>query len=337
MAGESISLEVTTNCNCSCRHCFARAGRSSFSHLPAGLAADAVREAFGLGYRHLHLTGGEPLLWKELFPTLDMAVSLGYKSIFLNTNGTLLDRDTAHRLAGYGLLSLSISLQGPERHHDSFRGKSRYRQAAGGIENAIAAGISTVIFTTVAKSMMPLIEAFIDEIFATWPDIEGLSLIQLIRVPDDTFDLSRELLDPHDFLTLVQLVCLMNLCGRRTDILNNPLAASAASLLGRYRLPAAAPLQRNGHMTLLADGGITLCHSSRKIFGRYRSGQFRKILDMPEYTNQLSPDIDTCPSCKHHRLCRQNGQLRPSEWFRDIHPSIPFCRRVLDAAKLFRP
>ena len=81
---EPITLEVTTRCDSRCRHCFVRAGKRDRARLSLDLARGIVTEGYGAGYRHLHLTGGEPLLWEGLFPTLDHALATGYRRISKN-------------------------------------------------------------------------------------------------------------------------------------------------------------------------------------------------------------------------------------------------------------
>ena len=99
VGAESLSIEVTTRCNSSCPHCFARAPIAKQASLSPDLVREIICEGYTAGYRHLHITGGEPLLWKGLFAVLEYGLKLGYIAVFMNTNGTLLTKDTARRLA----------------------------------------------------------------------------------------------------------------------------------------------------------------------------------------------------------------------------------------------
>jgi hypothetical protein len=60
-----------------------------------------------------------------------------------------------------------------------------------------------------------------------------------------------------------------------------------------------------------------------------------KVLASGEYRDTIAPDRETCPVCKYAAVCRENGMDRPSEWFRDMHPEVPYCKRVLDRAATF--
>ncbi|MHC4105311.1 MAG: radical SAM protein, partial [Planctomycetota bacterium] len=154
VGAESLSIEVTTHCNSSCPHCFAHAAIAKHASLSPDLVREIIFEGYTAGYRHLHITGGEPLLWKGLFAVLEYGFNLGYKAVFMNTNGTLLTKDIARRLAENDGLSVSVSLEASQSFHDHLRGKGSYRQTLQGIDNALDAGIEVFIFTTAPKPLL---------------------------------------------------------------------------------------------------------------------------------------------------------------------------------------
>lgn len=329
---ENLSIEVTTHCNSSCRHCFVRAARSEPSEMSVDLAKSILTEGYHLGYRRLHITGGEPLLWKGLFETLDAAFSLGYQRVLINTNGTLIAESNNRQLSRYEGLAISVSLQGPESFHDRMRGEGSHRLAIQGVEKVLDAGLDLLIFTTVSKGLLPVLPDFIDDLYETYPSIQLISLIQMIRVKGDVFDLSRELLGPEDFLGLVRMVSLLNLYGHKTEILNNPLALVVSKIFEIPFVPPARPLHRNGHFIVLANGNITLSHSTQHSLGRYEPGMIENVLSSDGYQAAVAPDQTTCPSCYFSERCKENGMIGPSEWYRDMTLEVPFCKRVLDKA-----
>ena len=193
----------------------------------------------------------------DCWAIFDYAFDLGYQTAFLNTNGTLLTGKISRKLAAYSGLAVSVSLQGPRRLHDCIRGKGSYDRALKGIDNAMSAGLPVHIFTTVGRSLIPDLPRFAERLFVAFPDIKQLTFIQLIRVPEDVFDLSREVLRPDDFLRLVRMISLLNLYGLRVDILNNPLAAVASRVLRMPRLPPSPPLYRPGSLMITAEKRIS--------------------------------------------------------------------------------
>lgn len=327
---ERLGIEVTTLCNINCSHCFASSGISETSSLPLELVKEIVIDGYNAGYRRLHLTGGEPLLWESLFEVLDYAFDVGYQSVFLNTNGTLLTQDIAGSLAVYDGLSISVSLDGPETLHERLRGKGFYKQAVAGIDKALDNGIDLFVFTTACKSLLPELPHFADNLYEKFPDIAYLMLIQLIPPPDGIFALSEELLTPEDFLHLVDTVSLLNLLGHRTCLLNNPLACVAAKLLKLLWMPRSNPLYSEGSMIVMANRDIRLSHSSRYSLGKYEFGRIKDVLDSDGYHKAIAPDAKTCPSCKHSEICVENGMVRPPEWQSDIQTDVLYCQEVLN-------
>ena len=160
----------------------------------------------------------------------------------------------------------------------------------------------------------------------TLPGIEQLTFIQLIRVPEDVFDLSKEVLSPDDFLRLVRMISLLNLYGLKVDLLNNPLAAVASRVLKMPWVPPSPPLYRPGSIMITAERRITLAHSTTDHFGIYKPGILRRIIDSDDYCRAVSQDRLICRNCVYSRLCSMEGMVRPSEWYRDMFPQVPYCK-----------
>lgn len=104
-------VEVIGACNLACSHCFA-------SPLPRNERPLSVRELDGLfgelasmGSFRLGLTGGEPLLRKDLFDIVDAATDRGLHPC-LTTNALLVDEGIARALGRRELVWLNVSLEG---------------------------------------------------------------------------------------------------------------------------------------------------------------------------------------------------------------------------------
>lgn len=324
-----LSLEVTTCCNSPCRHCFARAAGRAETRLSPALAEAACREGYGLGYRHLHLTGGEPLLWPALFDLLALVGTLGYQSVFLNTNGLLLTEAAAARLARLPGLAVSVTLQGPAALHDAMRGAGTHRRAARGIRHALAAGLPTSVFAVVGQRLLAQLASFAAAANDRFQGIERLTLIQLMGVEGQPQDVGEDLLDPAAFVRLVRTVSALNLCGYFTHVLNNPLVNAAAELLEMPLVPRSAPLCRPGKLMINADGQVVLAHSTARSLGRYKAGMLAAVLRSPEYEAALAPDAHACAGCRFSDICRRHAMQRPSEEMYDDPAPEPYCQRVL--------
>jgi len=333
---EELAIEVTTRCNSSCLHCFVRSGMSRHTSLPVDLVKQIMVEGYDVGYRQLHITGGEPLLWKGLFEVIDYGFGVGYQTIFMNTNGTLITEENSKRLAGYDKFSMSISLDGPKDQHERLRGKGSHSRAMQGIETALNGGNDVTVFTTVTKSLLPGLPLFVNDLYKEFPNIDGLILIQLLRVTNGAFPLSDELLDSEDFIRLVRMVAFLNVGGFRAIVKKNPVANIVSKLMNMPWIPIVPPLYRKGGMIVMANRSIGVVHSNRNSLGRYRAGMIRNVLSSEGYRAAVSPDEAKCPFCKYVRLCRENGMIHPLQGYTDLYTDSPFCRKVLDKIALFQ-
>ena len=324
-----LGIELTARCNSDCVHCFARVGATPEDRLTPALAESLCREGYAAGFRHLHLTGGEPLLWSGLFGLLETVFAMGYATVFLNTNGLLLTEENAGRLAQFPDLGISVSLQGPAALHDAMRGAGAYARAAKGIRRALDAGLAVTLFAALGQTLLKQLATFAAEVNAIFSGIERLTVIQLFRLDNGPCDFSDELLRPEDFLRMVRTVSALNLCGFPTHVLNDPLVNVVAGMLQLPLVPRSHALVRPGKLMVRASLDITLAHSTPEIIGQYRPGMITKVLTCDCFRKAVAQDDTTCPMCPYIDQCRKHGKLHPSPPVMDMQPEVPYCQRVL--------
>jgi radical SAM protein with 4Fe4S-binding SPASM domain len=122
----AVHLEVVAACNLTCTHCFA--GVLPRHHHP--LTLNEMDRLFGdlagIGSFRLGLTGGEPLLRKDLFEILDAATAHGLHPC-LTTNGLMMTEEIARELGRRELVWLNVSLEGPSAEtNDAVRGPGTF-------------------------------------------------------------------------------------------------------------------------------------------------------------------------------------------------------------------
>ena len=116
-----LRISVTDRCNFRCRYCMPReiyGADHPFLAREAILSFEEIerlaRILVGLGVRKIRLTGGEPLLRRDL-PRLVEALSPLGADLALTTNGSLLSREAeALRRAGLHRLTVSLDTLDPE-------------------------------------------------------------------------------------------------------------------------------------------------------------------------------------------------------------------------------
>ncbi len=107
----AVHLEVAASCNLACTHCFA--GDLPRREAPLTLAEldTLFAEMAALGSFRLGLTGGEPLLRRDLFDIIDLAAGHGLHPC-VTTNGLLITDEVAAEFGARDLVWLNVSLEG---------------------------------------------------------------------------------------------------------------------------------------------------------------------------------------------------------------------------------
>lgn len=132
-----LFFAITQRCNLRCEYCFGKY-YSEEGELSYRQIKKIFSEFYNLGVRRIAISGGEPLLHKDIDRVIKMAVGLGFE-VGLNSNGILVP----HHIEALRLVSnLSISLDGAsEETHDKYRGKDAFKRALAGVKAAYEAGI----------------------------------------------------------------------------------------------------------------------------------------------------------------------------------------------------
>jgi cyclic pyranopterin phosphate synthase len=143
-----LRISVTDRCNLRCTYCMPEAGLPWIPK-PEILSFEEieriVRAAAGVGVRSIRLTGGEPLVRRDLARLVAALAAIdGIEDIALSTNGLLL-AEQVHVLAAAGLQRVNISLD--TLRADRFERIARrpgLERVLAGIEAAASAGLSPI-------------------------------------------------------------------------------------------------------------------------------------------------------------------------------------------------
>ena len=154
-----LRISVTDRCNFRCTYCMPKEvfGRE-YAYLPSSnlLSFDEIarlaRLSKGLGVRKVRITGGEPLLRRDVERLIEQLVNLGDLEVTLTTNGSLLARK-ARALRAAGLHRLTVSLDALDEA--TFRAMNDVDFPASkvleGIGAAEAAGFAAIKINMVVK------------------------------------------------------------------------------------------------------------------------------------------------------------------------------------------
>jgi len=156
-----LELQVTGRCNLKCRHCYL--GKPGRDDLPLGTVLDVLDQFERMQGLRLLISGGEPLLHPDFWGLNEALPEFGFRSILL-TNGTLIDSDTAERLAVH---EVQVSLDGVGPSHDALRGPGTFARALAAVRSLLSLGKDVSVATMVHAGNIqdfPQLEALVSEL-----------------------------------------------------------------------------------------------------------------------------------------------------------------------------
>ena len=169
-----LRVSVIETCNYRCPYCMPEGLTPEEATLDRGRRLDfaqietAVRAFARLGVRKVRLTGGEPLLRKDL-PELvrRLARIPGIEDLALTTNGSLLaGQAVALRTAGLHRITLSLDALDADVFRTMSGGRGDVREVLDGLAAAEAAGFGAIKLNTVVQrgvnedQVLPLVQRF---------------------------------------------------------------------------------------------------------------------------------------------------------------------------------
>ena len=140
-----ISWVLTNRCNYSCPYCHSHGHEAE--ELTTQQALGFVERLARMGTKGVTLTGGEPLIREDLGRIVDRCVAQDI-AVVLNSNGSMV----VERIADIrNVRTVMLSLDGPEKIHDSIRGKGSFATVMGAVDCVKARGIKVCIGTTLSS------------------------------------------------------------------------------------------------------------------------------------------------------------------------------------------
>ena len=295
--GRNISylrISVTELCNLRCRYCMPEEGVCKKRHeemLREDEMIQAVEVAASLGITKLRITGGEPLVKKNIVSICRRAAAVeGIQEVCLTTNGILLP-ELAEPLKEAGVKRLNISLDTLDAEKYAYITRmGSLSQAAEGIRAAMDAGFEKVKLNTV------LIGGFNEEEIAPLAELTrrypiDLRFIEMMPMVEGGFG-------PEAFLPNTRVLEVL------PQLEEQPADGGVAKL---YRLPGAlgrvgliSPVNAHfcaacNRIRLTADGKLKPClHSAEEYsikgldWEGMRSVMERAIYNKPAWHGELN-------------------------------------------------
>lgn len=193
----SVCWSPLVRCNLACPHCLDDKTVPELARPDRYRIARLLAESAILG---VDISGGEPLLLRELPELIDVLVAGGC-AVSVTTNGTHLAR-RAEALATR-VDAVRVSLDGPDaERHDHWRGLGSFDRAVAGIRAAVAHGIPTQIQTVLMRStaqagVRPMVE------LAAALGVHGVTFLQMLPIGEGAALASTEQLTDDEATDLL--------------------------------------------------------------------------------------------------------------------------------------
>ena len=296
-----LRLSVTELCNLRCRYCMQESGVCKKPH-EAMLTEEemilAVEAAAELGVRKLRITGGEPLVKKNILSICRKAAAVaGIEEVCITTNGTLLPVFAKPlKEAGVKRINLSLDTLDAQKYNHITR-LGTLSQAMDGLHAALDAGFEKIKINAV------LIGGFNDD--------EIVPLAELTRkYPVDVRFIELMPIQDHDEFGEAAFIPCAQVVERLPEAIPQGRDGGVARL---YRLPGAqgsigliSPLSDHfcgscNRIRLTADGKLKPCLHSAAEFSL-------KGLDKAGMKAQFEAAILAKPACHGQLSATQRSQ-----------------------------
>ena len=345
-----VAWEITRSCNLFCAHCRASSGNSIYEdELSTKECIRLIDQIAEVEKPILILTGGEPLLRRDLFQIGRHAVDCGLR-VVLGTNGTLITDEATDIIKRIPVSRIAVSIDFPTPAlQNEFRGKSdAFETAMTGISRARQAGIEVQINSTITKLNVSYLNDLLElaleagavafHPFMLVPTGRGKSLKAVEMSPDEyehtlnwVYDKQQELGDriffkptdaPH-YLRVVKQRAKED----KPQVVSPAESSASSGKYGHINALTRGCLAGTGFCFISHRGRVQGCGYLDVEAGNVRNqsfGEIWKSSDLFCELRNLSNIKGKCGICEYKRVCG-GCRARAYEATGDYLEAEPYC------------
>jgi radical SAM protein with 4Fe4S-binding SPASM domain len=327
-----VVWESTKACDYACRHCRANAIRyRSANELTTSEAMRLIEDISDSGAKLFVISGGDPMKRDDIFDLL--AFSSSHIRTAFSPSGARINAENARRIKEAGIDTVSISLDGTEKVHDSFRGfEGSYKTSVSSIGYLKEADIGVQINTTVSRFNIGILNEIKDTVLSMHVSMWDIFML----VPTGRAGVEM-MISPGEAETVMQTVAQWRMDGISVRMTCAPYLVR---VMNDFGLPPVKPdsfgrksfngargcMAGNGYVFIGSDGSVMPCGylpvpmgnvKSEKLLDIYRSynmAKFRKPSDL----------LGKCGICEYRTVCG-GCRARSFSISGDAFAEDPFC------------
>lgn len=307
-----LFLELTSRCNARCEHCGSRCdNKEQGEEISADLLKKTLKEVadcYDPSTVFLDVTGGEPLMRKDMYDILEYATDLGFYW-GMTTNGMLITDKVADKLEKAGMKSISISIDGLKETHENFRKVPNcYEKVLHALDRMLASKtvqivhVTTVVTKNNIHELEDLYQLLLKHNLTNWRIVN----CDPIGRANDNKDL---FLDMDDFKYMLKFIDEKNKEGKMKEVTygcSHFLGLNGEKKYRNFNFICMAGIMVG---SVLSNGDIFVCPNvpRRKelIQGNIKTDSFVNVWETKykEFRNPDRTSNKTCKRCKYWRYC----------------------------------
>ena len=308
----NLFLEVTSRCNARCEHCGSRCdGNMQGEEVSAEDLKKTLKEIaehYDPYYVYLNVTGGEPLMRKDLFDILNYAVSLGYRW-GMTTNGMLINEKMFKKIEEAKMSTVSVSIDGLKETHEKFRRvPNSFDKIIDGIKMMLKSDVIQIVQVTTVVNKRNIHE--LEELYQLLVDL-GIKYWRVVNCDPigRANDNSEILLDMEDYKTLFDFILAKQKEGKMTDITYGCSHFVGAELETEVRHHYFYCLTGLTIASILSNGDIFVCPNVPRrpelIQGNIKTDSFVEVWEnkFKEFRHEKRTACESCLKCPHWDYC----------------------------------
>ncbi|MDD5730115.1 MAG: radical SAM protein [Candidatus Omnitrophica bacterium] len=322
-----VSWNVTRGCNLKCRHCYRDAGLPAADELSTAEGFELLKQVAACGFNTIILSGGEPLLRKDIFELIACARGNGLRPV-LGTNATLIDAAVARQLKKAGLARVGISLDSVDAaaHNDFRQQEDAWQNTVSAMEALRREGLDFQVHTTVTRMNLKGINEVTD--FGVLKGALAHHVFFLVPAGRGK-NISDAAITKKEYYLLLKKLAMKQ---KTSGIEVKPVCAPQFMALENNREERGEKRYSRGclagiaYACVLPNGDVHPCPYLPVRAGNVRETKLTELWkDSPIFTRLRSMRYSgACASCEHKQSC---GGCRGRAWAecRDYMAQDPYC------------
>lgn len=299
-----VSWNLTRKCNLACPHCYMEAGTAEARELTTDECLALIDEMKALGTEMLILTGGEPLLRRDIYDIARYASDQGLW-VVMGTNGVLVNDHVAEQMVACGVKGVGISIDSIDPDvHNAFRGgPDAWKYSVRALDVCRRHGLHVLVQTTVMEMNYDEIPALMD--FARERGAWSFNLYFLVQTgrgrqlndlsPQATAALLAQMVETQDDYRpmLVRSKCA-------------PQFKQIAYAKGRGGLESGGCMAGTQYCRITPGGDVTPCPYMTAVAGNVLAQSFTDVWQTSPVLQQLRDRSllgGKCGACEFAGLC----------------------------------